>query len=160
MQNSIQSSVFNLAKSNNGFWKSEKQAAFLIDQFSQRDGCIGHAESGYNSCPIFVEWDAEGVVKIYKHSKTKKGYANKSMFVRKTAGVLTELQVKEIKQLERKLKEAQKSYDERNERFNNGSYFKTEIPSESTLRLYEYSKQRDAEYIAKLEKAIQDIKNN
>ena len=159
MQNSIQTSAFNLAKTNNGLWKSEKQAAFLMDQFSQKDGCIGFADSGYNSCPMYVQWDATGITKIWKHSKTKKGYVAKTVWTRKTAGVLTELEIKEIKWLERKLKEAQKSYDERIERFNNGTYFKTETPSESNLRLYEYSKQRDAEWIAKLQNKIAEIKS-
>jgi hypothetical protein len=159
MQNSIQSSVFHLAKSNNGFWKSEKQAAFLIGQFTQSEGCVGHADSGYNSCPIFVEWDADGITKIWKHSKTKKGYVNKTMFTRKVEGVLTELEIKAIKQLERKLKEVQKSYDERIERFNNGTYFKAQTPSDFNLRLYESSKQRDADFIAKLQKSIEEIKN-
>jgi hypothetical protein len=159
MQNSIQSSAFNLAKGNNGFWKSEKQAAFLISQFEQKDGCIGFADSGYNSCPIYVEWDLSGITKIWKHSKTKKGYVSKTMFVRKDAGVLTELEIKEIKSLERKLKGAQKSYDERIELFNNGKYFKTETPSDLDLMFYENAKQRDAEWIANIQNRILEIKS-
>jgi hypothetical protein len=81
------------------------------------------------------------------------------MFVRKDAGVLTELEIKEIKSLERKLKGAQKSYDERIELFNNGKYFKTETPSDLDLMFYENAKQRDAEWIANIQNRILEIKS-
>ena len=96
MTMNIAPSVFGLAKTNNGFFKSEKQAAFLISQMEKFEGCIGHT-SGYNSNPIFAKWDEKGIVEIVRHSRTKKGCTDIIMFQRSVEGFFTELQLKEVK---------------------------------------------------------------
>lgn len=114
----ISKSIFGLAKSNNGFFKSEKQANFLISQMEQFGGCIGSANSGYNSCPIFASWDEKGITKIIKSSKN----GDVIMFERKKEGVLTSLEIKDVKSLERKIKALKKEVKERQEAFESGNY--------------------------------------
>lgn len=114
----IQKSIFSLAKTNNGFFKSEKQADFLINQMKQTDGCIGHYNSGYNSCPIFSEWDNEGITKITKKGKNKETI----VFERKQEGILTAFEVQELKSIKRKINALEKQVSERIESYNNGSY--------------------------------------
>lgn len=114
----ISKSIFGLAKSNNGFFKSEKQSKFLIEKLSDFSGCIAHANSGFNSCPIFASWDGKGITKIVKSAK--KG--DVIMFERKQEGILTSLEIKEIKRLERKIKTLENEVKERQDSFDNGSY--------------------------------------
>ena len=118
MQNGIFNSVFLLAKSNNGFFKSEKQSKFLIAELSQYDGCIGHADSGYNSCPVFADWDNKGITKIVKSSKN----GAVIMFERKIEGTLTSLQLKGIKSYQRRIKALEKEISEYQKSFDNGNY--------------------------------------
>lgn len=100
----IQQSVLGLAKSNNGFFKSEKQADFLIKQIELSGGYVGFFSSGYNSCPLFATTDSEGILKIEK--QTKSGID--IIFERKVAGVLNSLQVKELKSLKMRLNKLEK----------------------------------------------------
>ena len=111
-------SILSLAKCNNGFFKSEKQAQFLIAQMSDFGGCIGHANSGYNSCPIFASWDEEGITKIVKASK--KG--DIVIFERKQEGILTELELKLIKKVEREIIRIEKEIIDDELSFKDGSY--------------------------------------
>ena len=114
----ISQSIFSLAKKNNGFFKSEKQGQYLIAQLSEYDGCIGHADSGYNSCPIFADWDNKGIIKIVKSSKN----GDVIMFERKIKGTLTSLQIKEIKSYQRRIKALQKEIDDYQKSFDSGDY--------------------------------------
>jgi hypothetical protein len=70
----IQVSILSLAKSNNGFFKSKKQAEFLIAKIKENSGCIGFVSSGYNSCPLFASFDENGI----KYIPTKKNKVVKS----------------------------------------------------------------------------------
>lgn len=114
MTMNIAPSVFGLAKTNNGFFKSEKQAAFLISQMEKFEGCIGYT-SGYNSNPVFAKWDEKGIVEIVRHSRTKKGCTDIIMFQRSVEGFFTELQLKEIKhwiKLSNKWKKQMAAYED------------------------------------------------
>jgi hypothetical protein len=117
-------SIFGLAKNNNGFFKSEKQASFLISQLSQFDGYVTNADSGYNTCPIFAEWDAKGITKLIKHSNTKKGLVCVLMFERKEGSKLTEIEIKQLASLTRKVKGLEKDLTEYVQSFHNGTYSK------------------------------------
>ena len=114
----ISKSIFGLTKNNNGFFKSEKQAQFLIDQMTAVDGCFAHANSGFHSCPIFAKWDDKGIIKIVK--ATKKG--DVIMFERKEKGVLTSIEIENTKRIERKIKSLEREISERKSAFENGSY--------------------------------------
>lgn len=115
---SLSHSIFSLANSNNGFFKSERQANFLISQMSVNDGLIGHANSGYNACPIFAEWDNKGITKIVKASKN----GDIIMFERKCGGSLTALELKLIKKLEQDIKYLEKEIIDNESSFKDGSY--------------------------------------
>jgi hypothetical protein len=112
----ISQSIFGLAKSNNGFFKSDNQGIFLISQLKEFGGCFAQANSGYNSCSIL--WDQKGITKIIKSAKN----ADIVMFERKECGVLTSLESKEIKSLERKIKSIEKEICEIQTSFEDGSY--------------------------------------
>ncbi len=153
----ISKSIFALAKSNNGFFKSEKQSAFLISQLKNFDGCIGHADSGYNSCPIFASWDDKGITKIIKSSKN----GDFLMFERKQAGVLTVLEIKRIKSLERKLKALKKEIEVRMLSFNNGSYNGSgdiSTYSQDMIDRFNYFQEQKRNQCLEIEKIINEIK--
>lgn len=65
----VLASVYSLAKNNNGFFKSEKQAKFLI---SQLEVCSMFVESfsfgEFNGAKalrtVFVSWDSKGITEI------------------------------------------------------------------------------------------------
>lgn len=154
----ISKSIFTLTKYNNGLFKSEKQADFLIDQMQQTGGCIGIANSGYNQCPIFAEWDAEGITKVVKHGKKK----HTIMFERKTPGVLTEVEKKRIKSIERKIKSLNKEIKEVELSFKDGSYNGTGDVStytEDMIERYESGQKKRRDKVAVFLLEINQIKN-
>ncbi len=65
-------SLSNLLKTNNGFFKSEKQAAFLLSQTCENE-IINHFTTYKNIARDHYFLDAEGVYKIERYT-TKKGY--------------------------------------------------------------------------------------
>jgi hypothetical protein len=95
-------SVYSLAKSNNGMFKSEKQAAFLIAELERRNGlfveCFSFGEFNGASAnrEVQVTWDNQGIVRIT--TKAPKSGKTSIKFERKTD---TEYQaIKEAKALE------------------------------------------------------------
>jgi hypothetical protein len=153
----ISKSIFTLAKSNNGFFKSEKQSVFLISQLNQFGGFIGHADSGYNSCPLFASWDDKGITKIVKLSK--KG--DVLMFERKKEGQLTDLEIKEIKSLERKLKALEREIKERQSSFDDGSYNGTgdiSTYSQDMIERFNCYQEKKRNQLFEIEKLIKQIK--
>jgi hypothetical protein len=150
-------SIFALAKSNNGFFKSEKQSAYLISQLERFDGCIGHADSGYNSCPIFANWDDKGITKIVKSSKN----GDELMFERKQEGKLTILEIKRIKSLERKLKALKKEIEEKQLSFDTGDYNGSgdiSTYSKDMIDRFNYYQGQKKNQCDTIEKLIKDIK--
>lgn len=153
----ISKSIFALTKCNNGFFKSEKQAAFLIDQMEKANGCIGISNSGYNQCPIFAEWDGKGITKLVKHGKR-----HTVMFERKIQGVLTGPEKKEIKRLERKVKSINKEIKDVELSFHDGSYNGTGDASTYTkdmIERYESGQEKRHDQVAAFENEINQIKN-
>lgn len=108
--NTVYGSFLHLANNNNGLFVSDKQAEFLTKYANGRDGCVGHLQA--NKSPVFVELDDLGIVKMYYHSSTKKGSLNTTIFERKVAGMLNDVQIKEIKILEKRLKKFEKKLSE------------------------------------------------
>lgn len=69
----LATSVYSLAKNNNGFFKSEKQAELLKREIDYNEGIIGSNEMYGNQTTVFAEYDNEGITRIYTHSsKTNK----------------------------------------------------------------------------------------
>lgn len=67
MYNEIAASFASLVKSNNGLFKSEKQAAFLLSRYQEENTfhCAGNVYG--NSYQVTYYCDAKGVVKVEKH---------------------------------------------------------------------------------------------
>ena len=156
-QSDIFASIFSLAKSNNGFFKSEKQASFLSSILQQFDGHIGHTDSGYNTCAVFAECDKQGVTKIYKTTKA----GDVVMFERKTAGKLTVQDAKALKYYERQAKQLSKLINDKQNAFSNGTYSKSGLPySLQTIETYTTAIAKDRNQLAALLAKIADIKNS
>ena len=160
---SIYKSFQYLANKKNGFFVSKKQAEFLTKYAAERDGCIGHLNANRN--PVFVELDNSGITKMYYQSCTKKGYSDVSIFERTVKGELNDMQIKEIKRLERIITKIQKEFKIHADAFADGSYNSSGDPStymkdEYVVSLFERRQKRRTEQIKNLENAIQKIKNN
>jgi len=142
-------SCFSLAKSNNGFFKSEKQAEFLISKINERDGNIGSVTSGYNSCPVFANLDNKGILKIVKSTKS----GEIVMFERVVENQLNSIQIKEINSLEKLQKKLEKELLRKRSSFNDGSYNGTGDSSTYSKDLIE----RYLRFTAELENRIISI---
>ena len=155
---SIFKSIMWLAKYNNGLFKSEKQAKFLISKIDRRSGCIGHASSGFYSCPIMAHYDDKGITKLVKVTKN----GNVLTFERKKEGVLTSLEIKEIKWLERRRKSIQKEIEEREIAFNSGNYNRsgdTSTYTKDEIEMYEYFQAQKRTQVLNIDKKIKSINN-
>ncbi|PNX49426.1 MAG: hypothetical protein BV456_08955 [Thermoplasmata archaeon M8B2D] len=110
--NDISKSFANLVNYNNGFFKSEKQSAFLL---SQTD-CNVYTSCGNvycNSFTIDYYCDKDGVVKVEQHNfKTGKIVLK---WERKIKGKQTIQDKKTIAQLKRRIKKYEKSIKSREE---------------------------------------------
>lgn len=67
----IAKSFFSLIKTNNGYFKSEKQASFLLDQCGDGKMFVATYSVFNNSYNFFFECDDEGVVRVEKHTSKK-----------------------------------------------------------------------------------------
>ncbi|QQV91143.1 hypothetical protein Freya10_5 [Polaribacter phage Freya_10] len=149
----ILKSIFSLAKTNNGFFKSDKQSSFLISKMDSTDGFIGSVTSGYNSCVVFAKYDNKGIINITKH--TKKG--DVTMFERKKEGVLTSLEIKKLKTLKRRHKKLETEIINRQKSFDSGKYNGTMDKStycEDTIRRFNYMQKGKIESLKNLELLI------
>jgi hypothetical protein len=100
----IKISILSICKNNNGYFKSEKQAKYLISELTKWGGHFGSNNSGYHTCPLSATWDADGIIKTTK--STKNGRV--TVWERRVQGVLTETDKKLLKKRNRKLKELNK----------------------------------------------------
>jgi hypothetical protein len=153
----IQISILSLSKKNNGYFKSEKQAEFLIDQLKKKQGYFGSFSSGYYSCPLFATWDGKGIIKTQKSTKT----GMVTLFERKVEGVISALDAKRIKSLERKLKKEEKWLNDRVIEFDSGNYNSTGDTStydESLIINYCYWNNMKRDSINNLRKKISELK--
>ena len=102
MSNLIQS-VYALAKNNNGFFKSEKQAAFLIAQLAERNGVFAELYSfGANNGAqarrdVFVSWDSQGITEIKTVAQVSR--KTKVLFERQDNSVFQAAQAKKAQEL-------------------------------------------------------------
>lgn len=66
----IKASLYHLANTNNGFFKSEKQACFLINQLVLNNGeftewfSFGENNGASSSRSVFFKWDEKGITEI------------------------------------------------------------------------------------------------
>lgn len=99
------SSVEYLIKTNNGFFKTKKQADFLISQLSENNIFVGSVYG--NTFNISYIFDDKGIVKKEQYNiKTSK---TEVTWERKIEGVLTVQQEKEIKRIKRRISTEKKN---------------------------------------------------
>lgn len=144
----LQKSVLGLCKNNNGFFKSEKQATFLIKEIDSNYGFVGYTSSGFHSCKLFCEYDEKGIIKITKESNTKKGVNHIVTFQRAVNGQLNPLQVKHLKQLKKQLAFYENQLNTR-----------IELNKTNPLDWRTESIEQDKERVNNFQKAIQDLEN-
>ncbi len=152
----ITASIFGLTKNNNGFFKSEKQAKFLISQIKKFEGCVGHANNGYHSCPIFAKYDEKGITKLTKHGKN----GNLVIFERKVDGVLTSIESRDLKKYKRRYKALKKEVDRRQESFDSGNYNRSGDVSTYTddmIKLFNEQQGLKVKRLENLGKVIEDL---
>jgi len=147
--NNILTSIYSLTKTNNGMFKSEKQANFLISQFERCEDCIGFSPNGK---PIFVEYDAKGITKMYKLISNKTDI----VFERVVEGSLNSIELKTLKWYKSKVKKIQKKLDEaiawgEEKGLSNFSQFELEI--------YHRSREGERTQIAELMELIHALEN-
>ena len=66
---SISKSLFSLVKNNNGFFKSDKQAAFLLSQCQEEYSYVGGNGSIYGNSFFFEFYmDQNGITSVVKHT--------------------------------------------------------------------------------------------
>lgn len=93
-------SVYSLANNNNGFFKSEKQAKFLISELDKVGGSfIEYFQFGYtgkekHSRLVTVSYDNQGIIEI--RTKAEKSGKESVKFTRKTAQEFAVIQAAKI----------------------------------------------------------------
>ena len=99
----IMQSVYALAKNNNGFFKSEKQASFLIAALSERQGlfCELYSFGANNGAQarrdVFVSWDSQGITEI--KTVAEKSRKTNVLFTRQDESVFQAKQAKKAQEL-------------------------------------------------------------
>lgn len=114
----IGTSLTSLVKSNNGYFKSEKQSAFLLSQCDNGEFCAGGSVWG-SSYQIWYECDAKGVVNVKKQTHAK---GLMLQWERVEEGKMAIQDSKEFKRLVRLLKGYVKSIEGRQASWDAGTY--------------------------------------
>lgn len=118
--NNIQATLENLIKTNNGFFKSEKQAKFLISELKKEYGNIFTAAAFGNSVVLTYKFDEIGIVE--KLNTSLKKQSEKVVWNRKIEGVLSVEDKKKMAALKREIKKLEKSINERDASYSTGQY--------------------------------------
>ena len=118
--NNIQATLENLIKTNNGFFKSEKQAKFLISELKKEYGNVFTASTFSNSVILTYNFDDKGITE--KLNTSLKKQSEKVVWNRKIEGVLSVEDKKKMAALKREIKKLEKSINERDAAYNVGQY--------------------------------------
>jgi hypothetical protein len=145
-------SMYDLIRTNEGKFKSEKQANFLREVLNRQDGFLGWT-SGHSQ--IFSDFDEKGFIKVYKILKDNK---HEVIFERSVEGKLTSIEIKDLASYKRKLKKARLSVKERKDSWQDGTYGKGDYKSDPhTVELYISNLERLDREIGYLEERINKI---
>lgn len=117
--NSIHASLENLIKTNNGFFKSEKQAEFLLHELKKEYGNVFTATLFGNSVVLTYKFDDKGITE--KTNMSIKKQSEKVVWAR-TGDFLSCTAKKKISALKREIKKLEKSIDDRNTAYAAGQY--------------------------------------
>lgn len=134
-----------LVKTNNGTFKSEKQANFLLSKCNLDQKFIDDTPK---DAVMFYLCDGTGVVSVERYSlKTGK---TKKEWERKVTGILSVQDQKEIKRLRRLLAQTEETIAKRNAAFADGEY-------EGEESLYVESNERDVRVVKELNEMIKQL---
>lgn len=142
----LSTSFSSLVKSNNGFFKSEKQAAFLLNQCN--GGCYVAADSVFgNTYQIWYTCDSTGVVKVEKFTNAKGAVLQ---WERVEEGKVSIQTTKEFKRLTRMRNGYVKSISERKASMDAGTY-------SAPVVVYNEAMQRDADSIVRIDEMLSNL---
>ena len=134
----VEKSFASLVKSNNGKFKSDAQAKFLLSQCRDGQFITGGRVHG-NSYTLFYVCDNTGVVRVEKQTNAK-GLV--TQWERREEGKVSIQDEKEIKRLNRLLKDVELRIKERRESVASGKY--------TNIRLAQFSEAQDMESIKEI----------
>lgn len=123
----VEKSFASLVKSNNGKFKSEAQAKFLLSQCRDGQFITGGRVHG-NSYTLFYVCDNTGVIRVEKQTKSKGLVLT---WERREAGKVTVQDQKEIKRLNRLIKDVEARIDARRAAVACGKYTNINLAAES-----------------------------
>lgn len=143
--------MHNLIKTNEGKFKSEKQAIFLESILNSQGGFLGWTEAGSQ---IYSEYDKLGFIKVFKSLKN----GEEIIFERSVEGKLTSIEVKNLASYKRELKKIRLQYTNRIQSWEDGTYGKGDYKSDQfTKELYIKSNERIENRIYQLEENINKL---
>lgn len=146
----IQISLNSLVKNNNGFFKSQKQADFLLSILNDNN-VFASVAYGYTILTTY-HFDYKGItLKTKTSAKTNRTTEEWS---RKVEGVLSVEEQQIAKRLNKQLKSVKKDYATRLKSFNDGSYFGGKKPNDSDMAIYSNSQNDRLELINRIEKTL------
>lgn len=150
IMSNVQLSLNSLVKKNNGFFKSQKQADFLLSILNDNN-VFASVAYGYTILTTY-HFDGKGITLKTKTSvKTNKTTEEWS---RKIEGVLSVEEQQIIKRLNKQLKSVKKEYASRLKSYNDGSYFGNNAPSNTDLEIYNNSQNDRLDLISRIEKTL------
>lgn len=150
MVNLVQS-MYNLIKTNEGKFKTEKQANFLKSVLDSQDGFLGWTQAGSQ---IHSEYDESGFIKVTKLLKN----SEEVIFERSVEGKLTSIEVKNLASYKRELKKVRLEYSNSIRAWEDGTYGKGDYKNDEYVKqLHMNSNQRKEERIQQLEEKINKL---
>ena len=143
--------MHNLIKTNEGKFKSEKQAIFLKSILDSQGGFLGWTQAGSQ---IHSEYDELGFIKVTKLLKN----GEEVIFERSVEGKLTSIEVKHLASYKRELKKVRLEYVNSIKAWEDGTYGKGDYKSDPYVReLYLNSNERKEVRIHQLEEKINKL---
>jgi hypothetical protein len=150
---SIEKTLAGLVKNNGGFFKTAKQADFILSNCALEDGTTtfsAHGSVYNNPYTIVYHLDSDGVVTVVK--STLKANKNKKVWERKVAGTISIQDQKQIKGLKRRIKEVELS-------IKNRENSKQTYIDRGMMNLYQTAMETDQKLLEGLMKTLQAFGN-
>lgn len=138
----VGNSFANIVKTNNGFFKSQAQAKFLLSQCVSNQFSTSGSVHG-NRYILFYVCDETGVIRVEKQTQSK-GLI--TTWERRQEGLVTIQDEKEIKRLKREIKSTIELMKARERSLERGEY--------KSLSLYEESVRHDEEVLKSLKEEL------
>lgn len=145
---SVQISLENLIKTNNGFFKSDAQAEFLLSKLKEEFGNTFITTMYNNSVIITYEYDEKGIVR--KTNTSIKKQTNKVVWERKIEGKLSIEEEQKLKQIKKEISRLKKAISNRLEAKRNGSYDEME-------ELFNKYQEADENRLKEFEQMLNDL---